>query len=568
MQEEPAKYLAFISYSRADNAEAGRQWADWLKATIEDFPIPVNCEPALAPGVGQGKAAREVFLDRLRMTAGGELRPKLDQHLQVSRFLVLICSPRSATSQYVAFEIEHFKKAGKWDKIIPVVIDGKNPTPDPRECWVPECLRNTDPAIGDDGNTITGHGRSLVYADFRPKEKWRDNSDPDIGGWTDPASYEQRLRQANKYSESEIARRVAAYRRDHSVAKYALLGALFGLEPQQLAGESLLEENERRCRAIRTSRRRIALVAAVALVMTGMAGFAYHSYRVAERERVKSERSLQLIGDAHEAASRMVADVLVDLRAKLEPGGQAGALTDAQRIVKEHFDENELPGEDADSMHMRSVVLNSRGYLARSLGDFAAAGDYYKASLEIREKLLGKDRSKAMYQHNLAVSYDNLGDLHAAKALSLRAAGQNQDKAFEDAIDFYRKGLELAKRLESRPDATPQWRHDLAVSYFKVGDALLEAGYPEEALAELSTGMPLAEKVAASDPAYAKWQARLGLYCLEVGRLQALASKPDTARDLLLRGKKIFTELRAQGHLSRQYAAWLKRIEAILLDLG
>ncbi|MEI6675202.1 MAG: toll/interleukin-1 receptor domain-containing protein [Verrucomicrobiota bacterium] len=566
MQEEPPKYLAFISYSRADNAEAGRQWADWLKAMIESFPIPVNCEPAVA--AGQARHSREVFLDRLRMTAGGELQPKLDQHLQVSQFLVLICSPRSAASQYVAFEIEHFKNAGKWHKIIPVVIDGMNPTPDPRECWLPECLRDTGPALGDDGNTITGQGHSLVYADFRPKEKWRDNDNADIGGWTDPASYEQRLRQANKFSKSETAKRVAAYRRDHSVAKYALLGELFGLEPQQLSGESLLEDNERKRRAIQATRRRVAVTAAVALVMAGMAGFAYRSYRIAERERIKSERSLLLIGDAHEDASRMVADVLVDLRAKLEPGGQAGALTDAQRIVNEHFDENEMPGDDADSLHMRSVVLNSRGYLARSLGDFTAAGTFYTTSLEIRDKLLGKDRNKAMYQHNLAVSYDNLGDLNAAKALSLRAAGQNQDKAFDAAIEYYRKGLELAKRLESRPDATPQWRHDLAVSYFKVGDALFEAGYPDDALGELLAGMPLAERVAASDPSYAKWQAHLGLYCLEVGRLQALASKSDEARALLQKGKKIFSGLRDQGHLSRQYAAWLQRIEAILLDLG
>ncbi len=295
--------------------------------------------------------------------------------------------------------------------------------------------------------------------------------------------------------------------------------------------------------------------------------WAFTRQREAERERVKSERSLQMIGDAHESASKLIADVLVDLRAKLEPAGQAGALLEAQRIVNEHFDESELPGTDDDSLHMRSVVLNNRGYLARSMGDFSAAESFYKASLEIRNKLLGKDTGKAMYQHNLAISYDNLGDLHVAKALVLRADGKDSREEFLSALKEYRESLEHVRHLVSRPDAIPQWRHDLAVSYFKVGDALFEADEREAALKELLSGLPIAEQVAASNPAYVKWQAHLGLYCLELGRLHALSAANDSARSSLLRGRKIFAALRDQGHLSLQYVAWQAQIERFLLDL-
>lgn len=568
MPEDDCKYLAFISYSRADNEQDGRQWADWVKDTIEGFSIPINCQIPDSGEDGKSVAPREVFLDRSRLTAGGELMLQLELHLQKSKFLVLICSPKSAASEFVGYEIDYFKKSGRADKIIPIVIDGKDSKVDFRECWVPANLYDIIPVIGEDGNAVVTKQRHLIYADFRTKEKLPNNTLLVDGGWTDPSFYEKLLIQQNFYAAQELAKRVAAYRRVHSIAKYALLGGLFGLEPHQLAGESLLEDNERKTRTIRDNRKRLAVLGAVVLVVTGMAGFAYHSYRVAERERVKSERSLQLIGDAHENASRLVADVLVDLRSKLEPAGQSAALDDAQRIVNGHFDENELGGDDDDSLHMRSVVLNSRGYLARRTGDFRAAQDFYTKSFEIREKLLGRDGRKVVYQHNLAVSHDNLGDLHIAKAEALRNGHGNPDDEFESAIGEYRKGLELAKRLAARQDATAEWRHDYAVSCFKVGDALYEAGYPAEALAELLVGFPIAGQVAASDPGYAKWQAHLGLYCLELGRIQAAMVKIDEARSFLLQGQKIFNGLRDHGRLSRQYALWLSRINAILLDLG
>jgi tetratricopeptide (TPR) repeat protein len=566
MSAENPRYLAFISYSRSDNEQEGRRWADWVKETIERFPIPINYLDPESTALHPSRLAREAFLDQSYITAGGGLRSKLNQHLDDSEFLVLLCSPRSAASEYVAFEINHFKQAGKWDKIIPVVIDGEDSSTPSRDCWVPGNLPDAvpdDPADGSDSDKQAG---SLVYADFRVKEKRPDGSLLLEAGWTDPALYEKHL-QKKLVPNEDLGRLAASYRKSHSVAKYALLGALFGLEPRQLAEDSLLEENERRRQAIRRHRLKAAIYGMVALVMTAMAILAYHSYRVAEQERRKSERSLQLIGDAHQDASRLVSDILINLRPNLEPGGTQGAFEKAKRIVDEHLDENERPGDDNDSLHMRAVMLNSRGYLARSTGDFAAAGGYYMEALGLREELLRRDGEKAMYRHNLAVSHDDLGDLHAAKALELRKQGKDPAVEFEAAIAEYRRALDHSRLLIAREDATPQWRHDVAVSHFKIGDALFEAGYPADALAELLAGFPIAEQVAASDPEYAKWQAQLGLYCLELGRIQALSAKTADARATLLRGKKIFQDLRERGQLSRHQTAWQERIDEILLDL-
>lgn len=561
------KYLAFISYSRTDNKQDGRKWADWVKETIEGFSIPINCHVQSSAADDKIRMPREVFLDRSRLTAGGELMEKLKHHLQMSQYLVLICSPKSAASEFVGFEIDYFKKSGRADNIIPIVVDGHDSKNDSHESWVPTNLYDVIPVSGEDANADVTKERHLIYSDFRTREELPNNTLLVGGGWTDPSFYEKHLAQQNFYAEQELAKRVAAYRRIHSIAKYAMLGGVFELEPYQLAGESLLEDNERKARTIRNNRKKLVLLGTVVFAIAGMAALAYHSYRVAEDERVKSDRSLQMIGDAHEDASRTIAAILVDLRAKLEPVGQAGALIEAQRIVNEYYDENDLAGDDDDSLHMQSVVLNSRGYLARRTGDFPAALDFYTKSLGLRKRLLSRDESKEMYQHNLAVSHDNLGDLYLTKAEALRSKQLNPDAEFEIAIAEYQKGLELAKRLAQRKGAPVRWRHDYAVSCFKVGDALYEAGFPEESLVQLQAGYSIAEQVAASDPGYAKWQAHLGLYCLELGRLQAAAGKTVEALDYLVKGKEIFNGLKDQDALSTQYAAWLKRIEMILLDL-
>lgn len=320
--------------------------------------------------------------------------------------------------------------------------------------------------------------------------------------------------------------------------------------------------------------RRQLVIASLSLltVISMIAAFAaYRSYRMARRESEKSERSLQLIGDAHENSSRLIADLLVDLRSKLDPRGDAAALDDAQRMVNENLEANRLPGDDPDSLHMRSVILNSRGYLARRTGDFKAAGEYYSESLGIRKKLLADYPEKTLYQHNLALSHDNMGDLHVAIAVANRADKEQSQAEFGKAAEAYRQSLELTRQLVARPDATSQWRHDLAVGYFKAGDALLENDVTDqraEALKILESGFRIAEEVAASDPEYVKWQAHLALYCLELGRVHALAAEDEKARVYLEKGHRIFTELRRNGRMTRQYDDWLKQIEQSLAEIG
>jgi WD40 repeat protein len=108
------RYSAFVSYSHADD-----EIASWLHRRLENYRIPA----ALAPG-GRRKLGK-LFRDRVELSAAHDLGGEIRKALDVSDALILLCSPRSARSQYVAEEIRYFKQRGVADRIFAVIVDGE-----------------------------------------------------------------------------------------------------------------------------------------------------------------------------------------------------------------------------------------------------------------------------------------------------------------------------------------------------------------------------------------------------------------------------------------------------------
>ena len=93
---EEFKYWAFISYSHADS-----NWADWLHKGLETYKVPKHLV---------GKPTREgivpkrpfpVFRDRDELPGSANLGDNLTRALRQSRYLVVVCSPKSVASQWV-----------------------------------------------------------------------------------------------------------------------------------------------------------------------------------------------------------------------------------------------------------------------------------------------------------------------------------------------------------------------------------------------------------------------------------------------------------------------------------
>jgi WD40 repeat protein/TPR repeat protein len=136
------KYWAFISYSHVDE-----KWADWLHKGLETYRAPgklVATEKATSP---LPRRIYPIFRDREELPASADLGTNIQQALRQSRFLVVICSPRSARSRWVNQEIKYFKSLGRESHVLALIVDGEPNASDARpgfqvddECF-PEALR-------------------------------------------------------------------------------------------------------------------------------------------------------------------------------------------------------------------------------------------------------------------------------------------------------------------------------------------------------------------------------------------------------------------------------------------
>ena len=133
MEEKNFKYYAFISYSHKDKKVAQK-----LQRRLERYHLPSalrKSNPALP------KNLKPIFRDDSDLVASGTLKTALQENLDRSNYLILICSPNSAKSEYVNDEVEYFIKNGRGDHIIPLIVDGEPHAKDAaKECFPPAIL--------------------------------------------------------------------------------------------------------------------------------------------------------------------------------------------------------------------------------------------------------------------------------------------------------------------------------------------------------------------------------------------------------------------------------------------
>lgn len=119
------EYFAFISYSTKDAAEASR-----LHHKLEYFKV--TSSQALEKGWKRKPFIPTFFAPYEIQPAG--LTEELKGRLRNSKHLIVVCSPNSAQSKWVQWEIEYFISLGRKDKIHFFIIDGipnsENPATD------------------------------------------------------------------------------------------------------------------------------------------------------------------------------------------------------------------------------------------------------------------------------------------------------------------------------------------------------------------------------------------------------------------------------------------------------
>lgn len=150
------KRYAFISYSHKDIKEA-----KWLHKHLEYYKLPNDIFNEYDE---TNRYLRPIFRDKEDIGTG-VLKSVLRKELEVSEYLIIICSPNSAQSTYVSQEAQVFIDQGRIDHIIPYIIDGVPKSGGEKECFPKSLINHVDQFPDDEllGANINEVGRPKAF---------------------------------------------------------------------------------------------------------------------------------------------------------------------------------------------------------------------------------------------------------------------------------------------------------------------------------------------------------------------------------------------------------------------
>ena len=124
---EVYKYFAFISYNSKDV-----EWGKRLQRKLEGYKMPAT----LCSEHGwERKPIKPVFFAPTDIQPD-DLNEEIKSRLRASRNLIVICSPRSAQSEWVGKEIAYFHSLGRGSNIRFFIVEGVPNSGDPAtECY-------------------------------------------------------------------------------------------------------------------------------------------------------------------------------------------------------------------------------------------------------------------------------------------------------------------------------------------------------------------------------------------------------------------------------------------------
>ncbi len=147
------RYSVFLSYHRGDGKAAQR-----IQRWLETYRLPRRLQGGgLAIG-DDGRRLRPLFRDIDEMRVAPDIDAAVIEAINASAYLVVLCSPASAKSEWVAREIAMFRAAHGDDRILPLLLEGT-----PETSFPPALLRRADgrtlvPLAAD----IPGEGERLA----------------------------------------------------------------------------------------------------------------------------------------------------------------------------------------------------------------------------------------------------------------------------------------------------------------------------------------------------------------------------------------------------------------------
>jgi len=234
--EREYKYKAFISYSHKDE-----KFAKWLHKKLEDYKIPKDLYEKY-PNLP--KKLYPIFRDIEELPTSSSLSQNIIDALKDSAYLIVICSPNSAKSQWVNKEILDFKTIHKdgEDRVLPIILSGE------------------------------------------PNAKDRDDLDDNLECFPEALKYKVKNGKLTNERTEPIAADVREGMFDKEFGKLKLIAGLLGVDFEELNQREIKKQKQRR-----------AFLVSGLLGVSGLAGVSIWKWiEVEEAKRIVIEKSKEL----------------------------------------------------------------------------------------------------------------------------------------------------------------------------------------------------------------------------------------------------------------------------------
>lgn len=537
----PFKYRAFLSYSHRDRA-----WAEWLHRAIEGYRVAKDLVGRMTPVGPVPATLRPIFRDREDFSAGSSLTAGITWALENAQFLIVICSPNAAKSEYVNEEIRHFKALGRGDRIIPVIVGG-----DPDGECIPPALRFK---VGADG-AITDEREEPIAADARAEGDGRSLARSKVVAGLLGLGLDEIIKRADRERRRRTRFWAALAGLFLALAIVATGSTVYALQQLKTneefldatldrftslvnravnAGQSyslpvrvtlgFLEEAEGILDVMarygrptpRLRRRQIAMLIAFADSYRALGRLADAERRIVEAERLATEQANDITADPvwrWEIA-----------RARQRRGDVERAKGDLAAALREYRSVQEIVGnlvkanpDNPQYQRDLSLALERIGEVQVAQGQFAEAFASFKTVLALRQQLLEAVPGDAGRQQDLAVAHERVGEMQRAHGM------------LPEALASYRASLafvEAAARAE--PDNVNLQRH-LAIAHTYIGTILYAQEQYAEALKSYQTAFAIEEPMVRGDPHNQDWQRGLSVLHERIGDVLMAQQNPSEA---------------------------------------
>ncbi len=450
------RYDAFISYR---HVEPDRRYAKWLHSALETYRLPAR----LAARLGVRPRLDRVFRDEDELPANADLKQEIDVALQQSRFLIVVCSPRTPGSLWINKEVLRFRELGRHDQILALLIEGE-----PAESFPPALCEIRRTFLDAAGGTLEQvEAVEPLAADVRPTRQ-------------ESPRHLKRLAKLRLLACILGCRFDDLRQREHErqVARWTAAGAgllLLLLLISALAVFALIQRNQ----AIQQQRE-----------AQQQKREAQRQKNVAEEARKKAETERDRAQRLFSAGQKLGHDFIFDFYRTIED--LPGSTPAKRQLVSMSLQYLQTLQRDAanDPSLLRDIAMAYAkvGDIQELQGNLKGALANQQEALEIRERLVADDPVSAQARFELSISYVNLGIVHRYQG-DLKGALANHQKA-----------LAIREKLVADDPVNVQSRRTLAYSYYNIGDVYLNQGDLKNARANYENALAIREKLLADNP--------------------------------------------------------------------